>query len=117
MSQAMLPPSVLINPLITLSVNGVELTNIVQLSVGDGEGAGEEAPEAIHEAAALERSAARFAVVSGKDNAPRAADVERILREKSMIVTTEEDPISRVSDEPTCYCVGRRVLGTPGPSK
>ncbi len=101
MSQAMLSPSVLINPLLTLSVNGVELTNIVQLPVGDGDSPDEEAVGTIDEAAALQRSAARFVVVSGKDNAPRAADVERILCEKSMIVTTEGDPISRVSaDEP-----------------
>lgn len=100
MSQATLQPSVLFNPLITLPVNGVELTNIVQLPVGDGDSPDKGAVGAIDEAAALQRSAARFIVVSENDNAPRASDVERILREKTMIMTTEGDPLSRVSHEP-----------------
>jgi hypothetical protein len=104
MSQATLPPSVLINALLTPPVNGEGLTNIVQLHAENPNDTpyaeGVAVLETPDRRASLERSAARFVVVSENDNAPRAADVERILREKSMIVTTEGAPLSRVSDEP-----------------
>ena len=105
MSQITAQTSVLLRPAPIFPLSHEGLTNIRQISVGKPDTAtriraARELAKS-QSGAALERSAARFAEVMEIENALTAARVENILREKSMIVTTEGVSLNRVSEERT----------------
>ncbi len=98
MSRVTLQSSVLFNPLLALPSSEVKFNDVRQLTAGDDrpDERGVAPPD---QATALERSAVRFASPRKTENARTAARVERILREKTMFVTSEGVTLDRLSHE------------------